>query len=809
MFTADESVFDAELPARRLGVKRPAKQDSVRTRIGKVSAKKKAPVFSGSVENEVQSLKGLFENLEKNSNPAEIFDALDRSKIKMRHIASLAPTESKEPGPAKKKPRREGAGMSDEISIFVSQSKAIVEKLANQAAAAGRDNPEIVAVATAAFHWLAEVDEKNALRHTVNLLKVRAHLPANRETFDLLKKIGPLLPPDLQKLVSHCEKMDSGQINELINKLDKVSRETRGLELLKKTGVADLTQDEKLELERFILYAIGNLDLNKSLRAIAEPSSIQKKLITFTYKTSKIRDGMASVDAISGALHSTGLDSYHALYKSYLSNFEKLDDDFQAIVDIEIDFPFADEIGQAEDSYHVLREVDPTQTRFEQHLGSPMLTSLQELHERLLLLRRNLQGMEQSSQVHDVSEKIDQIIGRVENQLMIHQQLTARVAEFESRGKADDYAPPVTVSHFRNLESLKEASLFLSRTIHDPQTQEIREILASGKRGAAVSTILDEVVHELPGYLPGDIMLEDEAKRAQYKGEGVVYSQLSLREQPIRAATLLSKGMYNRDVFRMQPYFTGSKMHACLMATDQEGELVHCEVPYGFSELAPSFETGLYNVFYRPQFLKLLTPEGRAELEAVWGPLSDEEVNTKLARMYADFLAEFFNEHKEEIQKFTSINGWSAATGFIKDLVGRSMTAINAFTFRPLIEGEQRVMGAVRSIFGWDEDSEYGRALPTSENFAMARDIFCSEFVARAITEIEGKMNITLNSLIQKVNPGIPEVYCFHFSIPADEWKSSIHPNKLMRLITESGLYAPANSSLATQLLVGEQKIAP
>lgn len=752
---------------------------------------------------EIQILKDKIASLKDESNPGNITTILEQTHDRIIALRNQA---------AKHKHTKRGKSLEEDIPTILHGVKQTVIAVAHKAASEAQTQPGALDVAVKAFQWLADVDKQNSLFYLINVAKARASCERYLEALDAISQIELSLPLSLQKeLHSVLKSKDSAAVMNLLRKVEQFGNEVHGVVLLErslkaKEGKATpLTDEENSELEAFLLLAIGNKEMNKRLRETRGRTAAEKTLVAFTYRTQKIDELMQSVERVDAALESSHLTEFLEGYRVFVTSWNNLEKAFEELSEDAPTSAYLPSRGVIELNEQVaLLRLTPSKPASQQ-LFDPerfqKLTKLREgaiqLHETMVAEIKKIDDQDILAYETTIEEKIKKIIELLNTQLELFPRITEQRANFLIKISSSDYKPPLQISDIRNLTSMAETrDVFL--TIKDPKDIRIREAQGKADRSNQLIADLDDLMQALPSYLPGDILFEDEAMNKQYQGEGgIVFSRMSAFHEPVEFATNMYGALKSWNVFRVQPYFTGSLMHATQICCE-DGRLRNCEVPEGFSGDEVPFSTPLTYVTFRPNFVALLSPEGREALDALWGPMNDDQLQERLSSYYSESLAKFASEHEEEMGQIMEINRTSAAFAYLEDVTTRALSPLQHMT--------SAIAATTLHLAGV---SERMRVPPTPEQFQIREAIFCSEFVARSITEIERLVNERLNEVLQQSRPESAPVQFLRPAIPHEVSKTSIHPNKLESLLTASGAYVRGPLPVATRLLVSSESLAP
>ena len=552
-----------------------------------------------------------------------------------------------------------------------------------------------------------------------------------------------------------------------------------------------LEPQELALIESVIFDAIGNRELSIKLYQKIPQSSLEKFLCILSYNTSRGEPtcGQAAKHVKIG-LQTTGLESFLTQCKTYTQSKQKLKKLLEKLQTQQFSC-FSREIR---DISAILNEFTSasyqSQSQLQEFLDEKTKERFSRLGDAINELRKAAASQEEflpsiHEPIVDDMPKIDETLATCTQSL---QTICNMLKDFERSGlPSEDYHPPLHVSdlrtifHYARLEESFAKFRLLGISFRDPKLLLLEKEVTEAHD---LTHNLDSLIQLLPAYSSGDIFLDDEALISRFHGEeGPVFSQISLLRHPTSLKTLIKEGAA-RGPFAIQPYFTGSRTHAG-MTILSGGVLSTFEITGRFISHPMTFEDACMNVAYRPDFLALLTPDGKRTLEQLWGELSQDEINRKLIELYTDTLRQYFALHEPQLRSL--VNDCQKSTeAYFLDMTRSAPTAL-----------QHLVMSVSKRFFHWEKGGGLPWHLPPASLSFDENKMFCSEFVAKMFTQIQQTMKDYLNS--QMPEDHLP-VDFFQPVFPESVKKESIHPNRLEELLLPT--FSRVKSPLALRLLL-------
>ena len=777
-------------------------------------------------EKEIEVLKAELSSLQHELTETHVIDFLDKTAGMIRQLESVSVVT-----PPKKQGEREVKQENDGVEKLKSESREVINLVKQQVRdiawkAVRESSTDFITprIGEKALKWLAHVDSENTLNHVFHLAMIQLESSRFDEAVATLNMSKDSLTPELQEELVQVEgSMDPEKLKSLFGKIEKLKTEYRGIFLLGRVlSDKKLTSAEQPEFEQFLIRSLGDMALNRRLHSKAEKTAAEEKMETFTFNTRQMDACMTSVSAIEEALAQTGLQELAEKCTSYKLSEEELKD-FISSFDERSDESVKAGLQELRELQQKL-SVEPSRLAWEDRLSPGRVHLLRQLREKVIETRMKIDGISTSTMPFslrrtEIENSIEynirlmqKVMDEIDKQLELVEEIHEGIADAARLESVPGQIPPLTLADLWNLDRLSKID-DITKWVDVPVSQKIKNILDSVSKVETLRSALDTLIDILPSYLPGDVLLEEEGMLKRYKGVGdLVFSEMSLVRHPAEALSLyrtyLSKG-----IFAVQPYFTGSRMHANIICL-QDGEFINCEAPLSYSGTKPTFENSLLNAVYRPNFLAQLTIEGRAALQRLFGPLQEGQLQELLLDLYSKSFTEFFVHNQEALEKIKVV-ATDAAKAFFRDLAQHVASptqqltnAVYSKVLSPVAQAVTAVVGVPRRILRGKRSLPSGgsplraTAVPTAEMFEMKDRMFCSEFASRVITEMERVVNEHLNQRLREKNPEAFPVQFLSPAIPLDIPRNSIHPNRLGSLLESSGAYTRAPLPLATRLLV-------
>ncbi len=780
------------------------------------------------LQEEVEDLKRQFSALQLESATADtlsgFLDFAQWNKRKIECLQSLSPiTSSWTKGPEKKKKKEDIEAVQREASLLFQQMKSQVEALADKVVQTGGGDVKCLEIGKRALEWLAGLDPRTAIGPLFRVAELV--LPNFDDTMAILKKMSPLLPPSLQKEVVRIgQAKDVEGLKPLVERIRILATAIRMMPLLEKAisehekKGAPLTTEEKADLDSFLRASMGNMDLNEWLRSKVAPTDVEEFLIGFTFCTTDFDAKEARVMAVQTVLENMGLLELFAAYRDVRRSEKQVCDALGECVKI------LDDCGMKEQE-HVQLLLDklspPFRSKWHEFRTEAYKDLLRQIGRELPEIGSRIPPGEEQERF---DECIHGVVDLLQKRLELIEAIDRDIKRYEEQASDPKREPPLHVSDFRDMMMLTKVNRYLTRLCHESYDLEDtpwKDLYDRTDLAAAQEEWLSSFVSGLPGYLPGDVLLEDERLLKTYEGRGApVFSQLSLRSHPLQTTATLWRAFRSKGVFAVQPYFTGGRIHASLIRAE-DGDLKTCEVPLKYTGIEPTVLNSLLTVVYRPDFLCQLTDEGKRALKALWGDLSDDQLREHLRNIYSECLSTFVTEPRQKgiIESHEEVSSSTAAMAFFLDAMQKAPTPLQQLTElvasrvlkKPVepsvsaaIERPRRLLKAKRRLPSSSPQPSTLRtySVPTPSDLELREKMFCSEFVSRVITAAEDRMNQRLQALRQEQEPGAPPIQFLKPAIPSGIPRESIHPNKLEAILQSQ--YRRADVPLITKLLVGD-----
>jgi len=514
-----------------------------------------------------------------------------------------------------------------------------------------------------------------------------------------------------------------------------------------KTG-PKLKEEEARIVESFLIFAHGNRDLNAFLYNKEPKTAAEELLCGFTYVTLE-PDTTQQTEEVQTALNESGLQEISERFdeiKRHQGRFER------AVKDLD----------QEQLIHHLFPPLETYYERFE---------SIPEHKEKIEAAIKELREEALSS---DNRRAINTAANLLE---AYHKALT----RYENaRADLKSQQNPLSLAHLRAVQHTSRLyqllNLFPAAATSRARLQN-ETLIGLKESTVEVSNILyalNNLLQALDSYRPGDIVLDDERRTKAFQGgKKPTYSKMG---KGIVNQVRMLKELSKRGIFAVQPFYTGGKTHAACVSIS-EGFLEKSEVVSDYSQEAVRFTEALTSVAYRPDYVNLITENGRKALENEWGK---ENVQTRLTQIFAEELTEYLKENESDLKKMKN-DAIKAANAFLIGL--RKAVPVVA---RPGLRAAERAILA--------------RAPETQEEQEGVTKKFCSEFVSQLIDAVEQRVEARL----KKEFRNLPSLFKTIGDVPYEE----VHPNRLKSLIQKEHdgrvTYSKMPPPLVVRLLLGE-----
>ncbi len=321
-------------------------------------------------------------------------------------------------------------------------------------------------------------------------------------------------------------------------------------------------------------------------------------------------------------------------------------------------------------------------------------------------------------------------------------------------------------------------------------------------------TRIEGSLTELPAILPGDVLFEDEIRQDRLRGT----PEESLSAMPLTLSNMLKiiQTLWrNQSVFSVQPFFTGPLQHAALGVEPgkhidlKAGSQIHIE-PTPYTHL-------LISNILRPNFLSMLTAEGRKNVEVIFDTSDISELQDRMARFYSQIFRVFVERHSEELEKI-ELSQWKSfhsmfvsfedAAWKIMSSPGKLLLAASGYALG--CDAQRATAQQWSSLLEWAQgrvaDAERVDEARVVSELSVKR-MFCSEFVASMLVITFREMDAVLN---ERLPEGVPKCTFFKDIFPVDTRYDALHPNMLATMLLKSGFFVQAPAHPIAQLLMTE-----
>lgn len=734
---------------------------------------------SASVAGQMSSIRKLASSLKTEENPEKQLVLLSRALAKARLWSDL----------------QEIARTHADIDCSApAELLSAVFEVTTKAFPQSAQSKEMGRVAIRGFQFLMEV---NPAQKDLYLSKVaKVHLLQGNISL-CMKELGTIaqkyptrlqhdfsiLKPTPESLSIFHEHLTNTLEEEAINNTLKILRELKSQN--------EIPAEEKKEVENALVFALANRKLNEVVRP--NPGKTDAFLAKLTYATMENPSCQPTLARIQDALKSSGIAHFLASVQSFDENVQSTKTALQELATFREGLPQPSQLStmldRIQSSASALTPASH-QPKWQYATGDERSIQLEKLKNQLSSIRGQLQSITLPAKEKKRLQKlIETAIGTVSSQMAAAQDLKNQIDRFQHIISDPSYIPPLHASDLRTLYRYKQLERGLDALQHVGLAFEhprLKMLFGEVKEARNLFSTINNLIQYLPGYLPGDILLTDEGKHKRYEGgEKVVFSEQSVLRHPSVALTILKEGT-SKGIFAVQPYFSGSRIHASMIGSF-EGDISTVEVVSRFHNYSTDFDAGLTNVAYRPHFASQLSPEGKQALELIWGKMPDEVLDVKLQSLYSEALTTFVETNKPMLEQLRN-NAMKASQAYIRDVTQRLPSLV-----------ERLVSNVWEHVHHSYKKGAITWRLPTEDEMAAKNKVFCSELVANLMKEVRSLMEQKLNTLAGTQNNPI-EFLKPVISETVDT--ASIHPNRLEALIRDT--YTPIPPPLAVRILFQE-----
>ena len=662
---------------------------------------------------------------------------------------------------------------------------------------------EALELQSACQHALSDLEPKNSLSHLKKLLKVQLEHSQFPSCQELLLEICPKLPRSLQERISHFKDLPQGQqktIRELRSLCNAVIHAKEGLPLRtnEANGLVELdhllgpqpaalqTSTAAFDLASLLIEASGSQVLNAALKKKTHPTLGESFLIRFSYATRFEHEARHAAEKLEALFNHTAIHDLFTSTTECLQSIGSIRSDLQKILSSPpegVSPEMLKEVQQFCESlpvymvgWHWLesanRSLESGRTLLQQFPKGSLPSSLLSHLTRVSVLADHIQ----SSTVPAIQH--------LANTIPLEKKLTKE--EFMTLARFSDISP--------------EIHIIQNATRHVKEPLRFCKLMDLFNAASTLMQHADVVFHSLPGYQPGDILLDIE--EFEKKSSETIWSKERKRPGfhptlPFRlVGTAIKKGVWS-----IAPYFIGKVRHAA-MAYSEQGAIGTTEVyARGFIQSYMSVRTGMKRIGYRPNFDALLTPQGEELLQKLM-PMTMTEA---LHQQYAQELHQIMkSQHRRFSHMYAHMNkGWDS---FARDLIEKGWHKKHGlqFVLGPLAN-LLHMIGNIGFAICRVPTALFRKLFHSTKNASdneKTTEIVCSEFVLE-LAEATLK-NVERHFIDTLTKKGFikehEEVLLFHPLLPQGVDRRSVHPKKL-RTILKKAHYTKLPTPLGIQLI--------
>jgi hypothetical protein len=674
-------------------------------------------------------------------------------------------------------------------------------------------SPEKKQIAAGYEHLLSIVEPEKSVSHLQKLMNFHLQMKEYPAVLSILVTIAPKLEKPLQERISSLQntQIDSPakifQISLLCHRASRISQglpitpaQEHGLLLLNTAltseSTAALSEKEISDVSELLTEACKNGSLHRALKAKKGRNRAEEFLLRFSHATFNEEQAHSALIKISSILskpavqtarkecHDIAQSIFHL--KSSLSSFirtapqdldrtviQKLQEILLLFPEKAVSWSFLETAHETIQSLKAILEQLPEGT-----VPKETFTALTSLTHRTRHFTTSvLQNLKETIQKTPVHEKLSQSDIRV----------LAKFSEFEKT--------------FSRLQDITRGSSPSSR---------FRELLSLVAESAVSITAVNELFQVLPGYKPGDVLIDIEP--LQKKPGETVWSKERKEKgiHPTRIFKLVFQWM-TKGFASIAPYFTGKATHVSIAHSDNEtlksSEIFH----EGYADRPLDFQASMSKVGYRQNLLSQLTPEGKELLSKLTPPLSqetisklfEEEINTQQESSKNQFDRLYESASKSWVAYARNVEkaAWKQPYG-VNIALGSLATAIRIIGTGGIALGR-----AIRSAFHTLEHLLLKRHSP-QKKFPTLSTEFVIQTIEKAQSSVEAKLAGQLHAqgFVQEGQ----EVHLFHPLVPCVVKTRTLLPKNLKTLLKQAH-YLPLDTPLAMQLFLqpGNQSLPP
>lgn len=686
---------------------------------------------------------------------------------------------------------------------------AILCKIKNQIAGLSKavfkhPSSQALELQSACLHALSDLDPKNSLSHLKKLLKMELHQSQFSLCQELLLEISPKLPHSLQERISHFKDLPQGQqktIQELRSLCNAVIHAKEGLPLRpnEAQGLVELdhllssppealrSPTASLDIASLLIEASGSQALNAALKKKSHPTQGESFLIRFSYASRFEQEAKQATEKLKTLFHHKEIQELFTCTTESHQLIDSVRSDLQKVLTSPPKGVPPELLKKAQQFYESL----PVHM-----VGWHWLESASSsLGSILALLELFPQGTPRESlltHLTHLTTLADHIknatapsIQRLAKRIPIEQKLTKE--ELMTLARFSDVAPQI--------ESIQAV------TGHVKDHHRFCELIGLFNEASSVMKHADTLFHSLPGFQPGDILLDIE--ELEKKSSETLWSKERKRPgfHPSIPFRLIGAAI-KKGGWSIVPYFIGKVRHAA-MAYSEQGALGTTEVFVGgFIQSYMPVRMGMKRLGYRPNFDALLTSQGKELLQRLM-PTSMME---SLHQQYAHELHQIM---KSQHRRFSHLyahpkKGWES---FALDLIEKGWHKKHGLQFilGPLASLVNIIGKAGIAIYEAPISLFRKLRQPTKKTNADDKpiDIVCSQFILELAETTQKNLERHLIKALKK--EGLikenEEVHLFHSLLPQGVDPRSVHPKKL-RTILKKAQYTKLPTPLGIQLIL-------
>lgn len=391
--------------------------------------------------------------------------------------------------------------------------------------------------------------------------------------------------------------------------------------------------------------------------------------------------------------------------------------------------------------------------------------------------RRSAENIRLLKEIKAAAPQKSPLLNAVDEYLEEVEKINKIITGWEDKVRESTYKPPLTFDNLRRMYALRNVYMWMQadflKVYPSIATDSVlKGLYDAGKQCKELTNDLRTVSNLLPLAQSGDVLLHDEKRVKALRGsKAIIYSEQSLLHHPSIIFTMI-KDVLSQSFFAVQPYFTGSRLHAAGVYMAPYGKEKNEGWDYRGIEIEGELMTPYFNlqqvsqsVSYR--FDASLMPKESVHVLMDKTQKTEKEVIAWVNELYRykyDTIAHGIKNAEGVLRNCQ----YRASMAFFKSLARKMLPEPlrkAAIFGASLLLGETGLIAKVMSLASYLQTGKF-----TEEDGEKIKRKFCSELISQVIQKTIQEVN---EEITRELGVGdlLPQI----IDVPPDE----IHPNLL------------------------------